>query len=326
MRYLALLCMVALPAISASAVAGTERVTQAAGLVFYSAFWPNLHHTLYAATWARRPHTSGRPLAGLLPEPLEGTLTADERAAWESAISYYEHELADRNLLFDEEMTAIKSALSAAGETLPEAGLPPGLREVLLKAAPVYGRYWWRMHDRANRAWIADVAQRVATLAPQVTPRLTQVMQTPWFVHPVRIDVVRVGNSQGGYTSIDPDVHITLSSSDENDQGWAGAEIVFHEASHALIFPVTERIRAAAKASGKQARDLWHVVLFWTTGEVVRQALEGRKITYTPYIYTTGLFQRAWPQFQKPIEREWAPYVDGKISLDEAVQRLIAAI
>ena len=325
MRFLVLLCAAASWMVFPSASCAAERVHETSGFVFYSAFWPNLHHTLYAVAWARRPHTDRRVLAGPLPEPLEGVLTADEHAAWDSAVAYYDKELADRDLLFDDEMSGIKVLLAAAQKTLPKTGLPPGLREVLLKAAPVYRRYWWPMHDRANRAWIKDVAPRVAELAPDITPRLTRLMQTPWFAHPVRVDVVRVGKSQGAYTSLYP-VHITVSSGNPTQQQWSGVEILFHEASHGLIAPIQERLDAAGKAAGKQTRDLWHVVLFWTAGELVREALAQRQINYDQYLYATGLFQRAWPQFQKPVETEWAPYVAGKISLDEAVKRLVAAI
>ena len=121
-------------------------------------------------------------------------------------------------------------------------------------------------------------------------------------------------------------MHITASSGNPTQQQWAGVEVLFHEASHGLIAPIQERIAAAGKAGGKETRDLWHVVLFWTASELVREALAQRKIEYNPYIYATGLFQRAWPQFQKPVETEWAPYVAGRISLDEAVKRLVAAV
>jgi len=67
-------------------------------------------------------------------------------------------------------------------------------------------------------------------------------------------------------------------------------------------------------------------VLFYTAGEVVRETLAARKIDYVAYLYSTGLFDRAWPQFRLPVEREWKPYVDGQVTLDQAVSRLIAAI
>jgi len=53
----------------------------------YSPFWSNLHHLLYAAAWAQRPPGPTPSAAGALPEPLTAGLTANERAAWEAAVS-----------------------------------------------------------------------------------------------------------------------------------------------------------------------------------------------------------------------------------------------
>jgi len=298
-------------------------LTEVSRFQLHSAFWPNLHHTLYAAAWARRPPGRGRPLSAPLPEPLEGALTADERAAWDASVAYYDRELASRDLLFDDGMIAINLALASAGNDLPESGLTTAHRQVLMAAAPVYRKYWWAGHDRANRAWISEAASRVSQIAPDVTTRLAALYRTPWFTSGVRVDVVRAGIAQGAYTSLDPTL-ITISSGDRNYGGWGSVEMLYHEASHALISEISRRIRDGAQ--GKDVRNLWHVVLFYTAGEVVRETLAARKIDYVAYLYSTGLFDRAWPQLRLPVEREWKPYVDGQVSLDEAVSRLIAAI
>jgi hypothetical protein len=52
----------------------------------------------------------------------------------------------------------------------------------------------------------------------------------------------------------------------------------------------------------------------------------GSGIEYVPYLYSTGLIDRAWPRYRKPIEDHWRPYVEGKITLDEAIARTIAAL
>src|SRR5262245_55375291 len=111
-------------------------VTEVSRLQLHSAFWPNLHHTLYAAAWAARP-PRGRRLSQPLPEPLEGALTADERAGWDAALQYYDRELASRDLLFGEGMTAINVVLASAGSELPESGLAPAHRQALAAAAPI---------------------------------------------------------------------------------------------------------------------------------------------------------------------------------------------
>lgn len=290
----------------------------------YSAFWPNLHHVLWAEASARRPSSEGT-LAGSLPQPLTANLTADERRAWEGAVSYYDREIAVLHPLF--EMGPIRKALLAAKEELPTAGLKPAHRQALTAAAPVYRKYWWPAHDRANRAWMIDSMSKVASLSPAVPERLTRLYGTPWFTSSVRVDVVPIASREGAFTSIDPaPAHITISSNSPVIVDWTAAEILFHESSHALVHPIIDAFAAESKAQGKNTRDLWHVALFYMTGEVVRQALAERGITYEPYLYKTGLFDRAWLQFKAPIEIHWKAYVNGEVSRDDAIKRIVAAI
>src|SRR5262245_2961072 len=77
--------------------AADEPVVVVAKLEFHSAFWPNLHHVLYGAAWARRPKTGARRLMPDLPVSMPDTLSADERATWNDAVDYYERNLADRD-------------------------------------------------------------------------------------------------------------------------------------------------------------------------------------------------------------------------------------
>jgi hypothetical protein len=311
------------PSGAAAAQPGRNVVAEVANLRFHSAFWPNLHHTLYVAAWDRR--ASGRRLAGTFPEPLTGDLTADERAAWDAAVAYYDRELASLDLLFSNRMAGpIRRAVIEAGDT-PGGGLEAAHREALDAAAPVYRKHWWPIHDRANRAWIADVIPRTQDIAKDVTARLAALYQTPWFTEPVRVDIVRVGNWQGAYTMNRP-THVTIASGDSDAAGWNGVDVVFHEVSHTLILRIQQLIEDEARTTGKKAGTLWHALQFVTTGEVVREALAARKIDFTSYVYRTGLIDRAWSTFRKPLEREWMPYIQGKISLEDAVKRLVAAI
>src|SRR5262249_28193729 len=108
--------------------------------------------------------------------------------------------------------------------------------------------------------------------------------------------------------------------------GWMAAEVLFHECSHALVASLIKAFAAEARAQGKNTRDLWHVALFYLTGEVVRQELAARGIAYEPYLYKTGLFDRAWPQFKAPIETYWKPYVNGEVSRDDAIKNVVMAV
>ena len=291
----------------------------------YSAFWPNLHHLLWAEAWARRPSLGAPSPAGPMPEPLTAPLTPAEKSAWDAAVKYYDDELADLHPLF--ELGPIRKVMIAAGADLPASGLAAAHRKALLAAAPVYRKHWWPAHDKANRAWVADPMAKLATIAPGVPDRLARLYGSPWFKERVRVDVVRVGAREGAYTSIDPaPAHITISSGAPNNTGWMATEVLLHEASHALAMPIVQAFEAESKAQGKNTRDLWHVALFYLTGEVMRQALNARNIPYEPYLYKTGLFDRAWPQFKTPIETHWRQYIDGRTSRDEAIKAIVAAV
>jgi hypothetical protein len=314
------------PATPPPAAQPSEVVTEVSSLRFTSAFWPNLHHVLYAEAWARRGQ-GGRPLAGELPgRPLADELRGAERGAWDAAVAYYDDEVASKDLLFDPDSARIRSALVAAHDDAPPDGLAPAHRAHLAAVAPVYRARRWPAHDRHNRDWISAAAPHVAALSPAVPDRLARLYGTPWFTRTVRVDVVVVANRQGAYTSRTPaPAHITVSSSDPHYAGWASAEMIFHEASHGLVRPVMEAFATETRARDKSLPTLWHAALFYLTGEVVRQELARRGTTYTPYLYATGLLERAWPRLREPLETHWRPYVDAQAPLEEAVRNVVAA-
>jgi hypothetical protein len=308
-----------------SAIADTP-VAEVARLQLYSSFWQNLHHFLYVSAWQTRLTGRGTfRLAMPIPDGPVMMLPADE-AGWDAAVSYYDRKLASKNLLFDAGMTRIKIALTDPDDSLRGSAIDADLRATLLAAAPIYRKYYWANHDAANRAWIADAVQRTTPVAQPIIDRLTRLYGTQWFTTPVRVDVVRAGQSQGAYTSNEPTPHIVVASADASYGQWAATEMLFHESSHPLIRNVSSAIDRAGRAANKQTRDLWHVVLFSMAGEVTRQTLEARGVQYSPYLYALGLFDTVWPRLEAPVELLVRPYVDGKTTLDQMAADLVAAL
>jgi hypothetical protein len=318
--------LLALTLYSGTAAAETP-VAEVSQLRLYSSFWQNLHHVLYVSAWATRPIVPRAPrLAMPLPQEPVVSLTRDEKATWDAAVTYYDRNIASRDLLFDDDLTRVKLALADADDTLGSVRIDEALRSTLLEAAPIYRKYWWSDHDAANRSWIERVSRQTPTLAEPIIARLTALCGVPWFTTPVRVDVVRAGKSQGAYTSNNPRPHIVVASGDSSHDGWSGTEMRFHESSHALFQKVRLAVDSAAKAATKQPRDLWHVVLFYIAGEVTRQQLAKNGIEYRPYLYATGLFDRAWPAFRGPVERHVRPFVDEQVTLDRMAAELAQAL
>jgi hypothetical protein len=110
-------------------------------------------------------------------------------------------------------------------------------------------------------------------------------------------------------------------------------EILFHEASHTLVHPrfgaVGEALAEASRDAGlaRPPAELWHVILFYTTGRVVESRLEATDAgPYEPYLYSEGLFERAWPEYRAPVETWWQPYIDGETTMSEAMAALVDAL
>ena len=254
---------------------------------FHSGFWVNLHHFLYQQARIREKlpvrrtdqgttATEMAPAAALTPnEPAEA-------GAWSASLDYYAATLAGRDLLFDGDLVAIKNILAqsdsfprslGAQPSLEASGLPPKFVAALEQAAPIYRAHWWPEHDRTNRSWIAAVAPMVRQLGGTLAEQLAAIYQGEWPAGRIRVDLTIYAGRVGGYTSLDP-LHVTISSTEPRNQGSAALEVLFHEASHGLAGAVREGIARECRAHNKPIpRDLWHALLFYTTGEIVRRAL-----------------------------------------------------
>ncbi len=203
---------------------------------------------------------------------------------------------------------------------LRDSGLPPGLIAALEAGAPIYKARWWPDHDRANRAWIAAVTPLVSKYSESLKKELAAAYQTGWPTAPIRTDVAEYASFAGAYTTLDP-AHITVSSINPGNQGDAALEVLFHEASHAIVDKIRTALGEEASRQHKplRRRDFWHALLFYTTGEIVEQHLNG----HVPYAVKNGLYSRAWPGAPEVLDADWKPYLDGKIDLAAAVHRLV---
>jgi hypothetical protein len=314
------------PALAQPPVGEFERIR------FHSSFWVNLHFTLYAeAQRTLQPAPDLPRLEAPSREPMPGDLNSAERAAWDEAIAYYRVNLARRDLAYGENMMAIQRALADSMDILADSSaIAPDHRRHVLAAAPVYRRHWWTEQDRAIRAWIADVSARLREVGPQARQRQAALLERGWLTVPVRAEVTFFGRA---YTMMRREVTLTtMAAGAPNYAGWAGAEMLFHEVSHSLTGPDSsgpfeERIGREAAALGKKVPGgLWHLCLFYVTGEVWRSELAARGIQYEPYLYKTGLFDRNWKSLRVPVETHLKPYVEGRVSAQTAFRGLTASI
>jgi hypothetical protein len=345
---------------------------------FHSGFWINLHHTLYQAAKQRETKpapdkaapNSSQPALKTVPTPL----SASEQHSWDDAVSYYAANFAGQDLLFSTDMILLKNQLAdfedcneltGVKNKLCNAGLPAKLAQILEAAAPVYRAHQWPDHDRINRRWILRVAPLVREQGVGLSERLADIYQTRWPKAKIRVDVTAYANTSGAYTTIEP-LRVTIASTDPRNQDTAALEVLFHEASHGIAQPVQEAIIRECRQRGKAIpRDLWHALIFYTTGEVIRPVMDAQRSPgatdslppaanaaptsaavkstptgipqfdpgtsvpgggYIPYAVREGLYQRGWDDYLQILTRFWQPYLDGQASYDDAIARMVSSL
>lgn len=334
---------------SAHAQQGEQSAINLPAFEFHSGFWINLHHFLYLQGRLRDAQAPSGTVEDEAPQPefeasgaMDG-LTADQQKVWSAAVNAYARDWSSRDLLRNSEMTIINNRLaelencadiSGKPGTACAAGLKPDLVAALEEAAPVYRAHWWPQQDRENRAWIEGVAPLVRRFGTDLGTRLMNAYQRRWPPGAMRVDVVWYAGPLGSYTSLDP-IHVNISSHDQRNRGLAAFEMLYHEASHTLAENVSDAIIAECRRRGVPIpRDLWHALVYYTTGELVRRVLASAAeqdgsaalAGYMPYANRNGLYNRGWSNYQVVLERYWQPYLDGQIPFDTAVSRMIASL
>lgn len=324
---------------------------------FHSGFWVNLHHFLYhearARLASRDSHASSdKPPASPQLKQAPGsvpTLAPMEQKTWDEVLNYYIANYAQKDLLINIDLILLKNQLGDfedCNELLGhkkrtcDAGLPGNVGPMLEAAAPIYRAHWWPDHDRANRRWVARVAPLVREQGVGLSERLADIYQTRWPQEKIRVEVCAYANSVGAYTTLDP-LRVTISSTDPRNQGTEALEVLFHEASHDIALPVDAAIRRECKQRDKPIpRDLWHALIIYTTGEVLRPVINEPppekgggdtvpvkpKATQVPYALRDILTQRGWEEYHLLLSLYWQPYLDGKVNFDDAIAHLISAV
>ena len=288
---------------------------------FHSSFLLNLHHVLYDA--ARHP--------GKLDKlPWVQPPSADEMAAMREAVAFYAANVAQRDLLFDDGLGAVKHALATADDAREDPrglALPPGLADALARAAPVYARCLWDAQDAANRAWMARVSVLEARYGAAIQPRLERAFGRA-FPPRIRDDVVvATGTFQGAYTD-EPPPQTVIPSGRADYDGPAALEMIWHEAAHAGPDDGLEQaIADAAKAAHRKEPDgLWHAAHFYAVGVVVQDVLKADGVDYVQYATKGGLYARAWPQYLPLLQSDWDAWVHGAGTQGDALRAMVAKL
>ena len=187
----------------------------------------------------------------------------------------------------------------------------------------LYRMFFWDVHNQANRAWIAEMIPLALRFEGDIAPRTAAAYTRTWPESRNRVDLTIYANRVGGYTTADG--HITVSSVGAGNQGYLGLELLFHEASYGdtMERPLRRLIRNSFDAIGAQTPpDLWHMTIFYTSGQVTRTVLAEAGIDYPQtYAEFAGIFERREDNIRAKVALDagWSAALDDGGGFEEAM-------
>jgi len=245
---------------------------------------------------------AGKPDRGLQSAaPLSSAgMGKQDEADWNTAVGFYAEHFGTRRQHGDDQLIQINDDLAEQPDTgayLNPAGLPPEMASVLQSAGVIYRKYWWAPHNESNANWIASQKERVQDLGPKLASAMTKDMHQQWPAAPIRVDVCYYVVDLGyAFTTTSPS-HTTFSSLDPSDQDLSRFELFFHEASHTFADVTMNALSAEGRTQNRDVGDLWHAVLFYTSGVELRRLLPApEQASFSPYAFRYGVYAGGnWP-------------------------------
>jgi hypothetical protein len=228
-------------------------------------------------------------------------------------------------------MVITTDALTQVADDAAQPLIDAPLADALVRAAPIYRKYWWMNDDRANRFFIACAAAMLREAGEQLVRLHEAACRTPWPGR-IRVYITPSAGPFGAYTlaGLSGGVITTMTCCDEGYVGLRALKMLLHESSHAIVNPNTGTVAAAISAAARShdvpvPRDLWHAIPFATSSELTTRVLAERGVKgFVPS--SVDLFTRAWPEYREPVEQSWLAYLRGEGTLEDAINRIVLAI
>jgi hypothetical protein len=251
---------------------------------------------------------------------------SDPAPQWKEPVEAYRKLFGKRSPLADQQLMLIDDVLpTVTSDRLPDT-IPAPVAKVLKSAMPMYRATQWPIDDRANRFWIAIAETLLAQAGEELIAAHEKVYGVP-FPTNILVDVTSDAWMFGAYTMGEgANAHSFIASPVSGTQGFGALESLMHEPSHAIVSGRSgaigaDLVRLQRELNVKVYANLWHAILFYTSGELTRRALAARGVTYRPFI--EDMYGGPFKGMRESLETHWKAYMDGKKTREEALRQIV---
>lgn len=307
----------------------SDKIAETTYFDFRSNYVLNLHHFLLkkASAFGRMKKESQKQFDSLFTE-IKTPVDEKMKPMVMAAIKYYADSLAGKNMLFDPEMTSLKYLMESCQnlEDLTSKNISTDLNLALTQASEFYSQYLWNEQDKLNREFISTRLDDIKKIENDVIRNSSKYYQYKYNGVKFRIDMVDYATFFGAYTTTEPYISAVISSTYKSHSGSQGIEVIFHEASHGMIDSVFLTQQTICKDKNLEFdHNIWHTILFYSTGMFVKNELQKQNIDHEIYIYKNKLGDIN-PSVKKTIEsvaENWQLYLDDKTTMNEAISQIL---
>ena len=244
-----------------------------------------------------------------------------------AVLAFYKDSLLGKDLLFDSLMRDFSDKLGKSGAVTSK--WQSRALEKINVFQPVFLKLYWPAMDEANKTWLKNIRPELTRLETIIVPELERIYQTKLPDVKIQVDLTNYATWAGAYSYDDVFCHVVFSTTHHSNQGDLAPEVIFHETSHFLVAKLEKQIKEAAKGKDiKQSINLWHNMIFYTTGYVLQKQYVGEGKTFVPY-YVQMKFEDKFPDFKASVEackQYWDEYCQTKMTMDEAVKNIVNSV
>jgi len=285
-------------------------------------FWLNLHHFLYVLSRAQARTADSKRTAVLAApgDQDEGLkrLSEEERKVWADAVTFYMNGPGKMDATFDPPLIDITNAMRVPPQASSSAlKIDPALRATLESAAPIYRRVWWPRQQQANNARVRELARQLEEYGEKVRAYLTRAYKLDWPSGGLMVNVSGYANWAGAYSTPRGNL-IVISSLDPQVKGYLGLESIFHEAMHQWDDAMIARLSRLSKENqtAPPRPGITHALIWYTSAAAIKSVIPN----HVGYAESLDMWKtEPIVNFKAGIDTYWKPYLDGKLTLDEAL-------